>query len=159
TVDGGPWEARMQPAAVHYACLVPSFIGFAHLLRRRIFLELGGYDEAFHFYGEEKSYCLRLIGAGFDVVYLPHARVVHAPHSAGRSTSKYVRYVIRNDCLGAMRNEPLPLAAVSVPFRLGRYLTMRRAVDDRGGLRWIVGDLVSRLPDVRRTRRPVRWST
>jgi GT2 family glycosyltransferase len=159
TVDGGPWEARMQPAAVNYACLVPSFIGFAHLLRRRIFLELGGYDEAFHFYGEEKSYCLRLIDAGFDVVYLPHARVVHAPHSAGRNTSKYVRYVIRNDCLGAMRNEPLPLAAVSVPLRLGRYLTMRRAIDDRGGLRWIVGDLVSRLPDLRRTRRPVRWST
>ena len=159
TIDGGPWDARMQPAPVDYPCLVPSFIGFAHLLRRRVFLELGGYPEAFHFYGEEKSYCLRLIDAGFDIVYLPRARVVHAPHATGRSTSKYLRYVIRNDCLGAMNDEPLPVALISVPLRLARYLSMRRGVADPGGLRWIVGDLLSRVPLVWRDRQPVQWST
>ena len=159
TIDGGPWDARMQPAPVDYPCLVPSFIGFAHLLRRRVFLDLGGYPEAFHFYGEEKSYCLRLIDAGFDIVYLPHARVVHAPHATGRNTAKYLRHVIRNDCLGAMENEPLPVALISVPFRLARYLTMSRGVTDSGGLRWIAGDLLSRVPQVWRDRKPVQWST
>ena len=31
--DGTPWADGLQPAAVRYRCLVPSFIGFAHLLR------------------------------------------------------------------------------------------------------------------------------
>jgi GT2 family glycosyltransferase len=160
-VDGSPWPASMQPAPVDYPCYVPAFIGFANLLRRDVFLRLGGYRESFHYYGEEKEYCLRQLDAGFDVVYTPSARVVHAPHPAGRSHSKYVRYVIRNDCLGALYNEPLPMPLVSVPVRLVRYLTMRRHANlhDLGGLLWIVGELVKLLPNVVRHRQPVRWAT
>jgi GT2 family glycosyltransferase len=157
--DGSPWPSRMQPAPVAYTCYVPCFIGFAHLLRRDIFLQLGGYRESFHFYGEEKDYCLRLLEAGLDVVYMPLARVVHASDIAGRSHSKYVRHAIRNDCLGALYNEPFPLPLVSVPIRLRRYVRMRGSDPDPGGLLWIVRDLVKRLPAALRERRPVRWAT
>jgi GT2 family glycosyltransferase len=157
--DGSAWPLNIQPAPVVYACHVPCFIGFAHLLRRDVFLRLGGYRESFHFYGEEKDYCLRLLEAGLDVVYMPAGRVVHAAHIAGRSHSKYVRHTIRNDCLGALYNEPFPLPLVSVPLRLCRYVQMRGSHADPGGFRWIVKDLVKRLPSVLRERRPVRWST
>jgi GT2 family glycosyltransferase len=157
--DGTPWHPATQPAPVDYTCYVPSFIGFAHILRRRLFLELAGYREAFHFYGEEKDYCLRMIDAGFDVVYMPAARVIHAPDPAGRSQSKYVRYVIRNDCLFALYNEPLPLALASLPIRLARYRSMSRDFDDRGGFAWIVRDLVRQLPSILASRRPVSWTT
>ncbi len=83
--DGSPWPASAQPSVADYPCLVPAFIGFAHLLRRDAFLEVGGYREAFYFYGEEKDFCLRLLDAGWEVAYLPHARVVHLPDPAGRS--------------------------------------------------------------------------
>jgi len=157
--DGSPWHPATQAAPVDYTCYVPTFIGFAHILRRRLFVELDGYRESFHFYGEEKDYCLRMLDAGFDIIYMPSARVVHAPDPAGRSQSKYVRYTIRNDCLFALYNEPLPLALLTVPVRLGRYLSMSRGFDDRGGFAWIVRELVRQLPSIIGGRRAVSWTT
>jgi len=159
--DGSPWPAAMQPSPVDYRCYVPAYIGCAALLRRSAFVELGGYQESFHFYGEEKDYCLRLLDAGYDVVYLPEARVAHVPDPAGRSDSRYLRYVIRNDCLSALYNEPLPMLVITVPVRLARYAAMRRhgRVHDPGGLRWIVGGLIAALPGVWRDRQSMRWAS
>jgi GT2 family glycosyltransferase len=151
----------MQPSAVDYACFIGSYIGFAHLLRRSVFLRLGGYQESFHFYGEEKDFCLRLLNAGYRVVYLPDARVAHVPDPAGRSRDRYLRYVIRNDCLSALFNEPMLLAMVTVPIRLRRYRAMARHSEsvDPDGFRWIVRELVATFPTVWRTRKPVRWAS
>jgi GT2 family glycosyltransferase len=159
--DGSPWPAAMQPSPVEYVCYVAAYIGFAHLLRRSVFLTLGGYQESFHFYGEEKDYCLRLLDAGYDVVYLPDARVAHVPDASGRSESRYLRYVIRNDCLSAMYNEPLPMLLITVPVRLARYITMRHhgGANDPGGFRWIVGELLASCPAVWRHRKPMRWAS
>jgi GT2 family glycosyltransferase len=159
--DGSPWPPGAQPAPVDYPCLVPSFTGFAHIVRRDDFLEMGGLRESFEFYGEEKELCLRLLDAERQVLYLPHARVVHVPDPSGRSASRYLRQVIRNDCLGALYNEPLPLPLASVPLRLYRYFVMRRhqQLNDRGGFVWILRELIRLCPDVIRSRRPVRWQT
>jgi GT2 family glycosyltransferase len=159
--DGSPWPAAMQPSPVGYRCYVPAYIGCAALLRRSAFVKLGGYQESFRFYGEEKDYCLRLLDAGYDVVYLPDARVAHVPDPAGRSDARYLRYVIRNDCLSALYNEPLPMLVITLPIRLARYAAMRRngSVHDPGGLRWIVGGLIAALPGVWRDRRSMRWAS
>src|SRR5204863_5634 len=121
-------------------------IGFAHLLRRSLFLRLGGYRESFQFYGEEKEYCLRLLSAGCQVVYLPHARVVHMAALVERDHSRYLRFTIRNDCLAAVYNEPFPLPLLTVPLRLLRYFKMRGDTPDPGGLQWIVRELARKLP-------------
>jgi GT2 family glycosyltransferase len=159
--DGSPWPAAMQPSPVAYACYVAAYIGFGHLLRRSVFLELGGYQASFHFYGEEKDYCLRLLDAGYDVVYMPDARIAHVPDLSGRSPVRYLRYVIRNDCLSALYNEPFPMCLATVPLRLARYAAMRRHgnVTDPGGLRWVASDLAAKLPEVWRNRRPLRWAS
>jgi GT2 family glycosyltransferase len=159
--DGAAWPAAMQPATAKRACYVPAYIGFAHLLRRSVFLRLGGYLEPLHFYGEEKDYCIRLLDAGYAVVYVPDARVAHVPDRSGRSASRYLRYVIRNDCLSALYHEPLPLPLASIPLRLLRYAQMRRhgRVEDPGGMSWIVRELAGALPDAFRKRRPVAWRT
>jgi GT2 family glycosyltransferase len=159
--DGAPWPKHMQASPSPDPCLIPSYIGFAHLIRRSAFLEVGGYRALYRFHGEEKDCCLRLMDAGYDIVYLPDPPVVHLNDPTGRNVKRYLRYVIRNDCLGAMFNEPIPLAVVTVPVRLGRYIQMRRLgkVDDPWGLFWIVGQLLAQLPTVARHRRPVKWST
>jgi len=159
--DGTPWPTSMQPSPAQYLSYVPAYIGFAHLLRRRLFLDLGSYRPLFYFYGEEKDYCLRLLNAGYHVVYDPHALVAHLVDPSGRSKARYLRYVIRNDCLYSMFNEPLALMCATIPVRLYRYLKMSRHgnVSDPGGFRWIVSELAKSVPAVMRDRKPVRWSS
>ena len=159
--DGRPWPAALQPAAAAYPCFVPSFIGFAHLLRRDTSLAIGGYRDTLRFYGEEKEFCLRLLDSGYRVAYLPGARVGHLPDPAGRDQTRRLRYVIRNDCLSALYNEPLTRLLWLVPARLVLYFRMRRAekIADRDGVFWILRELANQLGDVRRHRRPVKRST
>ena len=158
---GARWDERMQPAQSPVTCLVPSFIGFAHLLRRNVFISLGGYRESFEFYGEEKDFCLRLIEAGCRTLYLPDAIVVHEPDQAGRSQQRYLRYVTRNDCLTALYNEPLSRLVWLLPARLALYFRMRRAwnVDDPWGWAWIVRELFRCAGSVFRDRKPVSRET
>jgi GT2 family glycosyltransferase len=160
-LDGTRWDAAMQPSPSRETCVITAYIGFAHLLRRDVFLELGGYRESFVFYGEEKDYCLRLVDAGYRTVYLPDALVVHAPDSGGRSKQRYLRYVTRNDCLHALYNEPLGRALFMVPARLVIYFKMRRTlqVSDRWGWAWIARELAANAGSVLRDRRPVSRAT
>jgi GT2 family glycosyltransferase len=158
--DGAPWPKHMQASPASHPCFIASYIGFAHLIRRQAFLEVGGY-RALYQHGEEKDCCLRLMDAGYDIVYLPDPPIVHLHDPTGRNVKRYLRYVIRNDCLGAMFNQPIPMALVTVPTRLARYVRMCSLgrVHDRWGLFWIVGQLLGQLPTVARERRPVKWST
>jgi GT2 family glycosyltransferase len=157
--DGQPWPPGMQPASSSEPSLVAAYIGFAHLLKRRLFLDLGGYRERLLFYGEEKEYCLRLLAAGHYVVYLPGARVAHLPDPGNRDARRYMRYAIRNDCLSSLYNEPLPMALAGLPVRLLRHRRMASGLPggDPGGLRWIVRDLARELPAIARGRRSVGW--
>jgi len=161
TRDGRAWDAAMQPSRSLETCVIPSYIGFAHLLRRDVFLDLGGYRESFVFYGEEKDYCLRLIDAGYRTVYIPDALVVHEPDPAGRSEQRYLRYVTRNDCLHALYNEPLGRAIWMVPARLVIYFKMRRTLDvtDRWGWAWVAREIAANAGAVMRDRRPVSRAT
>lgn len=159
--DGRPWPAAMQPSPATAPVLVPSFIGFAHLVRRETFLALGGYREQFEFYGEEKDFSLRLLDAGLHVVYLPSALIVHAADPAGRDQRRYLRHVARNDCLMAIYNDPLPRMLWMLPARYGLYFRMRRGWrirDPWGGL-WLACDLIRRLPAALAIRRPVSRRT
>jgi GT2 family glycosyltransferase len=123
-------------------------------------LRLGGSRASLGFYGEEKDFCIRVLDAGMRVVYLPDALVCHVPDPGGRDTTRYVRFVIRNDCLYSMYNEPWPLVVIGLPVRLLRYRRMVAGRDAKpGGMRWIVGELKRLLPEVRRQRRAVAWST
>lgn len=159
--DGTPWPASMQPASVDYACEVPCAIGFAVLLRRDLFVKLGGYRERFFFYGEEKEYGLRLLDRGYRTVYLPLAQVAHIPDPGGRSQARYLRYAIRNDCLGVFYNFPLPLVPLLLAKYFLAYVRFRRHMrfDDPGGLRWLAAEIIVTLPAVWRERSPVRWRT
>lgn len=152
---------HMQPTPAEYICYVPCFIGFAHMLRRDIFLSLGGYRNCFFHMGEEKEYCLRLLHAGYSVIYLPAAKVAHMHDTAGRVPQKGLRYVVRNNCLGSMYNEPWPLVVLSIPVHLYRYFKMKRGfqIEDPGGFVWILNQLRLNLRNVWLERRPVSWRT
>jgi GT2 family glycosyltransferase len=159
--DGRPWPAAMQPSAAQVPSVVPSFIGFAHMVRRGRFLALGGYREAFGFYGEEKEFCLRLLDAGLYTVYLPHALVAHVVDPNSRDRKRYLRFVARNDCLNSLLNDPLTRLVWMLPARYARYFRMRRGwkIHDPWGGPWLLREIGAHLPEVWKVRRPVSRGT
>jgi len=159
--DGTPWHAAMQPSTADEPSLIPAFIGFAHLVRRSAFLELGGYRELFQYHGEEKELCLRLLDAGYTTVYLPQARIAHVTDPQSRDLCRYLRLVSRNDCFNSLYNDPLSRMLWMVPARLVLYTRMRRGwkVDDPGGLPWLIREVTRHLPEVWAQRRPVSRAT
>jgi GT2 family glycosyltransferase len=159
--DGRPWPTGMQPSPATVPSIIASFIGFAHLVRRDVFLALGGYREDFVYLGEEKDFCVRLLDAGYTTVYLPAARVAHVPDAAGRSRTRYLRFTVRNDCLNAFYNDPFPRVIWTVPSRYARYFRMRRAwgIRDPWGWVWIARELIRGANGVLSRRRPVSGAT
>lgn len=154
-----PPEAQSDP--VQHPSYIPAFVGFAHLLRRDAFLAVGGFRERLGINGEEKELCLRLLDAGYRVVYLPGAVIGHVADAANRDGRRYLHQTVRNTTLGALYDEPFPLVLGGAALRLWRYFPMRKGwnVHDPGGFGQIVRGLARELPAVLRERRPVRWAT
>lgn len=159
--DGRPWPAAMQPSGARVPSVVPSFIGFAHMLRRETFVRLSGYRESFEFYGEEKDYCLRLLEAGCETVYLPDALIAHVTEGTTRDPRRYLRFVSRNDCLNTLYNDPFARLLWMLPARFALYFRMRRTwkIADPGGGWWLARDIAGRVPGIWKQRRPVSRAT
>lgn len=51
--------------------------GAAMMVRREVWLALGGFDERFHFYCQDLDLCLRVLAAGWTVEVISGARVTH----------------------------------------------------------------------------------
>jgi GT2 family glycosyltransferase len=57
------------------------------MVRRRIFEEVGGFDEALRVVFNDVDLCLRIRSAGYRVVYTPYAVFVHHEHVSRRGSS------------------------------------------------------------------------
>lgn len=69
--DGGYWGRALQAqslSAVTGACMV---------MRRKVFEEVGGFDEALAVDFGDIDLCLRVRKAGYRVLWTPHARLIH----------------------------------------------------------------------------------
>jgi GT2 family glycosyltransferase len=51
--------------------------GAAILFRKEAIDSVGGFDEEFHFYGEDIELCLRIVNSGWELLFDPDAQVVH----------------------------------------------------------------------------------
>ncbi|HEX6370590.1 MAG TPA: glycosyltransferase [Longimicrobium sp.] len=158
---GTPYPPGAQPSPATEPALVRTFIGFAHLVRAEAVRAVGGYREILDQNGEERELTLRLLDAGYRVVYLPGAAVAHLADGGGRDAKRFLFLTVRNDALYGLLNEPLPMALGLLVPRLLRYFPMRRhwGGEDPGGFRRVVRAVADAAPRVRAERRAVRWST
>lgn len=62
-------------------------VGACLMVRREVYERVGGLDERFFMYSEELDWCRRIKSAGWTVVYLPDAVVVH---HEGKSSEQVV---------------------------------------------------------------------
>jgi GT2 family glycosyltransferase len=63
--------------------------GACLLARREVYEQVGGLDEAYFMYSEELDWCRRIKDAGWNIVYLPTAQVVH---HEGKSSEQAVTH-------------------------------------------------------------------
>jgi GT2 family glycosyltransferase len=81
-------------------------VGCGAAIRREAFLEVGGYDPDFDFYGEEYDLCARLLLAGWRVVHHRRFRVLHEKVAAGRNHDLILCNLVRNNGWVAQRYAP-----------------------------------------------------
>jgi N-acetylglucosaminyl-diphospho-decaprenol L-rhamnosyltransferase len=74
------WDYRRRRA-------VGMLSGAAMLVRREVVDEVGGFDERFHMYGEDNEWCLRMVRAGWTLLFEPEAVVMH--HGAASSLKRW----------------------------------------------------------------------
>lgn len=159
--QGRAWPPHAQPAPVTVRSRVATFIGYGHVLRRDALLGVGGFREALGINGEEKELSIRLLDAGWRVVYLPDAVVAHVADQAGRDKRRYLHQTVRNDVLGALYTLPFPLMLGGAMVRLRRYFPMRKGweIDDPEGFAGVLRQLAPGAREALGARTPVRWST
>lgn len=73
----GPWYPSRRDEAEKAPQIVDYVDGACMLVRRDVYLQLGGLDEEYFMYSEEVDLCLRLKQHGWQVWYQPAAQVVH----------------------------------------------------------------------------------
>lgn len=65
--------------------------GAAMAIRRRAFEMVGGFDESYRFYVEEAEFCWRLKKAGWKVVFVPAATLVHLRGGSSQKKTQETR--------------------------------------------------------------------
>ena len=95
------------PSSVRSPAPVRYYIGCAHLLKRELFLHLGGYAAHWH-YGEEPEFCLRALHKGYQVYLYPGVVIRHNRSPVARNLKKTARYYIRNEALVGLCYFPFP---------------------------------------------------
>lgn len=108
---------------------VLGFLACATAVRRDAYLGVGGFEERFHFGGEEELLATDLAAAGWAVRYLPGATVRHTP-STSRDHAKRRRLGVRNTLWYLWLRRP----ARSAARRSWRVLRDAGAVTGAGGL-------------------------
>ncbi len=68
--------------------------GAVMLVRRSVIGQIGMLDEQFYIYGEEVDWCWRIKKAGWKIVYLPEAQIIHFGKAA--SSQRKIEMFIQN---------------------------------------------------------------
>jgi len=112
------------------------------LVRREVIEQVGGLDEGFFMYAEEVDWCYRMKQTGWEVWYVPDARVVHYGGSStrqrpGRMEAELYRSRIRFFRKHYGDAQAATLKALVYAFTLPKIIWHR-------SLRWLTRDRYGR---------------
>jgi GT2 family glycosyltransferase len=130
------------------------FIGCGVAFRRRVFLELGGYDPAFNYYAEEYDLAARMILAGFRVAFDPWFRVEHHKVQEGRDVNTIMARLVRNNGWVMQRYAPSELRRTQIREQRSRYRAISAKENAMAGFARGLVELRATIRGQRRTPMP-----
>ncbi|WP_191412334.1 glycosyltransferase family 2 protein [Salinibacterium sp. ZJ70] len=132
---GNPWTRAYRKDSTETPALRDAgwLSGACVLVRRRVFDEIGGFDEGYFMYFEDVDLGARIGRAGYRNVYEPAAAVTHeGGHSTGRASERMI--IAHHDSARRFLSKkyPGPLlwpirASLSLGLRMRGALAIRRA--------------------------------
>lgn len=166
-------EARIDPTCVAMAASplpaeglpgprVLGFVACGAAVRRRAYLDAGGFPEPYIIGGEERPLALALAAAGWDLAYLEDVVAHHHPAAAARDSARSRdRRVARNDIWTAWRHRPAA-SAVRETVEIVRAVPAADRAALLGaafaGLAWALRTRTPVPPEVERHRRVLEAS-
>ncbi|HET6970414.1 MAG TPA: glycosyltransferase family 2 protein [Phenylobacterium sp.] len=135
--------------------------GAAMMIDRRLFLDLGGFDEDFFCYGEDVDLGYRLQLAGRPTLLVPRAIIGHvgSASSGGRKSEFAVFHGTRNRFWVLFKNTPAVLLPLVVPLHLMALVAIYLRRENRPHIRLIlraVRAAFADAPKIFRTRAKVQ---
>ncbi len=128
--------ARMAKAVAEVSARafprVPLLNGFCTLMRRDVFLELGGFNEAAfpQGYGEENDLCVRAVAAGYKLAVADHVYVYHSKSASFGAARRAELAKAGDKALKALRPE-VNFGALVARFReVSALAALREAVGE-----------------------------
>lgn len=103
------------------------FIGCAAILRRELFVGLGGYDASFDYYAEEYDLSARIILSGKRLAYDRRFAVLHRKVEAGRDMNRILHRLVRNNAWVIQRYAPADQLDWHMEHTLARYRAIAHA--------------------------------
>lgn len=125
-VDRGQWDKLMSIGKIEGSCM---------LIRKEVLEQIGLFDEKFFCYWEETDLCFRAEKKGYELTYVPTAKIWHkvASSSGGTLSSFHIYYMSRNKLWFLRKNFPqilrvhvLYVLFWELWFKLGVFLFYRK---------------------------------
>lgn len=115
-----------------------SYASSGAVLRKKVFLSLGGYPEFFFHAYEEPDFSLRCIAEGYTVVFTPEVTVRHHYTQRNRNEIRIHHFHARNEQWSIWMRCPFLLA---VPVAIFRAMRQLRYASSRG-IAWLLREPV-----------------
>jgi GT2 family glycosyltransferase len=126
-------------------------VGCGCALRRKLFLQIGGYDETFGFYAEEYGVCGELIRNGYRVLHSAGLQFEHRKSTVGRDFDEIVYRLVRNNAWIMHRYAPDDQRQQEIENLIDRYGAISVQEHAEAGFRRGVDEVHRTLPEQPRT--------
>jgi GT2 family glycosyltransferase len=111
------------PDGSHEAGGLPEvFVGCGCAIRRKAFLEVGGYDSSFGYYAEEYDLCAKLIRNGYSIHHTQSLRFLHRKTMTGRVMNEILYRLVRNNGWVIERYAPDEYRDSAIQHMIKRYM-------------------------------------